>query len=199
MWLQVTSKALSLHLGWLLWAFHAGQVSWSWSLSISFIREYDHCRSSQGVLLVKNLPANAGDVKEAGLITGSRRSLGGGHDNPLQYSCLNNPVDRGVCWATVHGVTKSPTQLKQLSTHPRVHFSLFWRTVLLGIRFLVDKCLNFSICIYWPTVFWLTKLYIYVRLCQALVATCRTFSCGMWDLVPWLRMEPETPALGTQS
>ena len=45
------------------------------------------------------------------------RSPGGGHDNPLQYSCLENPMDRGAWWATVHGVTKSQTWLKWLSTH----------------------------------------------------------------------------------
>ena len=52
---------------------------------------------------VKNLPASAGD---AGLISGSGRSAGEGNDNPLQYSCLGNPMDRGAWWATVHGVTK---------------------------------------------------------------------------------------------
>ena len=51
---------------------------------------------------------HAGDP---GLIHGSGRSPGGGHSNPLQYSCLENPVDRGAWWATVHGVTKSPTRL----------------------------------------------------------------------------------------
>ena len=48
------------------------------------------------VLVVKNLPANAGEVREEGLIPGSGRSLGEGNDNPLQYSCLENPMDRGA-------------------------------------------------------------------------------------------------------
>jgi len=56
-------------------------------------------------LLVKNLPANVGDV---GLIPGLGRSLGG-HGNPLQYSCLENPINRGVWQAAVHGVAKSRT------------------------------------------------------------------------------------------
>ena len=56
--------------------------------------------------MVKNLPANAGDV---GLIPGSGRCPGGGHGNLLQYSCLKNPMDRGAWQATVHGVTKSQT------------------------------------------------------------------------------------------
>ena len=65
--------------------------------------------------MVKNLPANAGDVRDSGLIPGLGRSLGGGHGNPLQYSCLENPMDRGA-WqeATVHGVAKSQTQLSEL-------------------------------------------------------------------------------------
>jgi len=53
--------------------------------------------------VVKNLPANAGDLRDTGSIPGSKRSPGGGHDNPLQYPCLENPMDRGVWWATVHG------------------------------------------------------------------------------------------------
>ena len=65
-------------------------------------------------LVVKNPPANAGDIREAGLIPGLRRSPGGGHGNP---SCLENPTDRGAWWAMVHSVTKSRAQLKQLSTH----------------------------------------------------------------------------------
>ena len=55
-------------------------------------------------LVVKNPPANAGDVRDAGLIPGLGRSPGGGHGNPLQYSSLENPMDRGACWATVLGL-----------------------------------------------------------------------------------------------
>ena len=67
-------------------------------------------------LVVKNLTANAGDIRVMGLIPGSGRSPGGGHDNPLQYFCLENPMDRGAWWATVHKVAKSQTQLKRLTT-----------------------------------------------------------------------------------
>ena len=66
------------------------------------------------VLVIKNLPANAGDIRDAGLIPESGRSPGGGHGNPLQYSCLENSMDRGAQRATVHRVTQSQTQL---STH----------------------------------------------------------------------------------
>ena len=55
-------------------------------------------------IVVKNLPAKAGDTRDAGLILGSRGSPGEGHDNPLQYSCLENPMDRGAWWATVHRI-----------------------------------------------------------------------------------------------
>ena len=65
---------------------------------------------------VKNLLAKAGDVRDAGSIPGLERSPGGGHDNPLQYSCLENSMGRGARQATVHGVAKSWTQPKQLST-----------------------------------------------------------------------------------
>ena len=62
---------------------------------------------SQVVLVVKNLRANTGDVRNTGLIPGSGRSLGGGHGSPLQYSCLEDPMDRETWWAIVYRVTKS--------------------------------------------------------------------------------------------
>ena len=67
---------------------------------------------SKVTLVVKNPPANAGDVRDAGSIPGSGRSPGGGHDNPLQYSCLESPMDRGAWWAMVQRVAKSWTRLK---------------------------------------------------------------------------------------
>ena len=63
--------------------------------------------ASQVVLVVKNLPANAGEVRDIGSFPGSGRSPGGGNGNPLQYSCLENPMDREVWQDTVHGVTES--------------------------------------------------------------------------------------------
>ena len=57
-----------------------------------------------GGSVIKNLPANVEDVRDVGSIPGSRRSPGRGHSNPLQYSCLENLMDRGAWWATVHGV-----------------------------------------------------------------------------------------------
>ena len=61
------------------------------------------------VLVVKNLPASAGDVGDTGLIPRSGRSPGGGHGNPLQYSCLENPMDREAWRSAAHGVRKSQT------------------------------------------------------------------------------------------
>ena len=60
--------------------------------------------ASQVVLVTKNLPDNAGDIKMLVLFLGWKDPHGGGHGNPLQYSCLENPMDREAWWATVHGV-----------------------------------------------------------------------------------------------
>ena len=73
--------------------------------------------ASQMVPVVKNLTANAGDIRDAGSGPASGRFPGGRHGNPLQYSWLEIPMDRGAWWATVHGVTKSWTWLKWLSMH----------------------------------------------------------------------------------
>ena len=72
---------------------------------------YSDCRASHVVLVVKNPPANAGDIRDARLIPGSGRSPGEGYGTPLQYSCLDNSRDRGAWWATVHGVAKSWTRM----------------------------------------------------------------------------------------
>ena len=71
---------------------------------------------NQVVLVVKNPPVNAGNIRDVGSIPGLGRFPGGEHGNLLQYSCLENPMDRGAWQTTVHGVAKSHTQLKQLST-----------------------------------------------------------------------------------
>ena len=68
--------------------------------------------------VVKNPPANAGDIGDAGSIPGSERSPGKANSNALQYPCLENPMDRGAWWATVHGVTKSGPQLRDYTTGP---------------------------------------------------------------------------------
>ena len=75
---------------------------------------------SQVALVVKNPPASVRDIRDAGWIPGLGRSPGVGHSNPLQYSCLENLMDRGAWQATVDGVSKSRIWLKWLSMHPRV-------------------------------------------------------------------------------
>ena len=77
-------------------------------------------RASQVALVVKKLPADTGNVRDASSVPGSGRSPGEGHGNRLQYSCLENPTDRGAQRATVYRVTNSRTWLKWLSTHAHV-------------------------------------------------------------------------------
>ena len=71
--------------------------------------------TSQVALVVKNLPANTADLRDTDSTPGSGRSPGRGHGNPLQYSCLENPMDRGTWQAIVLRVTKSQTKLKRLN------------------------------------------------------------------------------------
>ena len=71
----------------------------------------------QVALMVKNPTTNAWDIRDVDSIPGSGRSLGGGHSNPLQHSCLENPMDQGAWWAIVHRVAKCQTWLKRLSMH----------------------------------------------------------------------------------
>ena len=77
--------------------------------------------ASQVALVVKNLPANTGDIRDKSSIPGSGRSSGGRHGNRLQYSCLENSLHRGAWWTTVHRVAKSQTQLKPISMHACTH------------------------------------------------------------------------------
>ena len=73
--------------------------------------------SLPGGALVRNLSANAGDARDTGLVPGSGRSHGGGNGNPLQYSCLGNPMDRGAWRAIVHWVEESQTRLNYFHFH----------------------------------------------------------------------------------
>ena len=123
---------MSLNLAWLLPSRHLpvgkwGLTGWAKSsrwdaemLKVELVMcqswENKHSGASQVALVVKNPPANAGDVRDKGLIPGLGRSPRAGHGNPLQYSCLENPMDRRARQTTVHGVTKSRTQLRRLRT-----------------------------------------------------------------------------------
>ena len=109
------------------------RASWVWTLSSLIWADilstckiyvtmpkkcYSHGKfgASKMALVVRNLPANAGDAIDAGSVPGLRRCPAEGHGNPLQYSSLGSPMDTGAKWVRVHRVAKSWTQLKQLST-----------------------------------------------------------------------------------
>ena len=85
---------------------------------------YNDSRASQVVLVVKNPPANSGDIRDEGLIPGSGRSPGGGHGNPVWYSCLENPMDRGALQATVftgsHRVGHNWSDLARMYNDPNI-------------------------------------------------------------------------------
>ena len=76
-------------------------------------------RASQVVLGIKKPPDNSGDIRDRGSVLELGRSPGGGHGNPLQCSCLENPMDRGAWWAKAQRVAKSQTRLKRQSMHAR--------------------------------------------------------------------------------
>ena len=99
---------------------------------------------SPGCAVVKNLPANAGNISDVGLIPGSGRAPKGGHGNLLHYSCLKNSMNRGTWWATVHRVIKSRTRLsdKHTHTHSAYHtcisfqalFSTYYDSIWIDIK-----------------------------------------------------------------
>ena len=114
--------------------------------------------SFQVALAIKSPPVSAGDIRDVGSIPGSGRSLRGGHGNLLRYPCLENPMDRGAWWATVLRVTKSQTQLKQLSmhvharthththTHTYIYNSVLYRalTFICMYRYSMELCNQFT-------------------------------------------------------
>ena len=125
-----SSSAIPSHLG------NPGAVY----VAVHSLGYLDSLWVSQVAQWVKNQPATVGDV---GSIPGSGRSPGGGHGNSLQYSCLESPMDRGVWWATICGVTRSWTRLKRLSTAYRAHVG--WglmapKTQTLPFSILVKGC-----------------------------------------------------------
>ena len=102
------------------------RVGHDWATITNFTRQYSVSRASQVALVIKNLLANAGGIRDTSLIRGFGRSPGLGHGNPLQYySCLENLLNRGAWWAMVHKVTKSQTRLKQLIKSDKLRF-IFW-------------------------------------------------------------------------
>ena len=143
-------------------------------------------------LLVKNLPASAGDIRDMGSVLGLERSPGGGQGSPLQYSCLESPIDRGAWQATVHRVAKSCTWLKQLSTQitESVYQSLETNTAL-SIKYkakfkkqknrilLEVQKMSFYVTL---SIFHLTICFIMIRIYNFPDFFC-TFNLVLWVIV----------------
>ena len=79
--------------------------------------------------MVKNPPANAGDTRDLGSITMLGRAPGGGNDSPFQYSCSENPMDRGAWWSTVHGITKET----DMTEHTHYYFILSYSKIMVHV------------------------------------------------------------------
>ena len=108
-----------------------------------------HSWASQAVLVVKSSPANAGDIRDVGLVPELGRSPGGGPGNLLQYSCLENPMDRGAWQAIVHGVTKNWTWLKQPCQHVyKGHNNVFRFCTLKTLFIMVSTVINNTVGIF---------------------------------------------------
>ena len=103
-------------------SFNYKDVNVKWEKFIRVI--YSFLKGFLGGAVVKNQPASAGNARDVSLILGSGGSPGVGNGNPLQYSCLENSMDRGAWWITIHGVTKSRTRLTHIhtSTYQSVSF-----------------------------------------------------------------------------
>ena len=103
---------------------HPGAFLWAFPLSPTYLPALGIAR--WWPLVMKNLPASAGDIRNTGSIPVLGRSLGGGHGNPLQYSYLENPMDRGAWWATIRRVAQSQIRLKCLSTYALCWYLPSW-------------------------------------------------------------------------
>ena len=137
--------------------------------------------ASQVALVVKNPPANAGDMRDVSLIPGSGRFPGGGHGNPLQCSWLENPMDRGFWRAAAHGVAQNRTWLNRLSTHNtfnQTHFrsnpsSTTFCVILSKSRFLFDLCFTLKRDIKMSSTYSQNKYYVPLCLGHSLIVVIR--------------------------
>ena len=131
----------------------------------------------------------AGDIRDMGSIPGSRRSPGGWHGNPLQNSSLENPMDRGAWWATVHRVAQSRTQLKWLSMHSCVYHVHIYLYIYIHFHFQKSrKCVS---TIKLKRYIWLP--YKKAMSWQLLIKSCAgIFSQSLWILEVMLIIFPKT-------
>ena len=152
--------------------------------------------------MVKNPPVSAGYTRASGLILGLGRSPGAGNGNLLQYSCLGHPMDRGSWRATVHGVAKSQTQLKELSTHGHTwspgDSSCAWLTFwspqhgILPIVGTASVSLNVCRLIRMRLSFW---AWITIHISGLLPQACFRYSVsGLFPVIPLLFCSLFSPA-----
>ena len=126
-----------------------------------YIYKHTHIWASQVVLMVKNPPANAGDIRDAGLIPGLGRSPGGGHGNSLQYSCLENPTDRGA-WEPP--VTESRTWLTGLGSAHSQFSALFFDLVITTSWRVISENSSFFFFFFCLCLYFLSLLLIFICL-----------------------------------
>ena len=143
-------------------------------------------------LVVKNPPANAGEVRDAGSVPGSERSPGAGHGNPLHYSCLENPVVRWAWRAAAHGVAKSPTQLKRLSMHHTLCSTQFLTFLLLIFLFFHLQS-NFAFSPHvtllsqlWPWALLLVRSWMFLLCCFIFPRIMHLFQLPVGGAPAWI-------------
>ena len=112
------------------------------TVQAEYVQAHANTRASQVMPVVKNLPANAGDIRDVTLISGSGRYSGGGHATHPSILAWRIPMDKGVWWAIVHNIAKSQTWLKQLSMHANAglifamknQFFDWWKSVIFEVK-----------------------------------------------------------------
>ena len=109
--------------------------------------------------MVKNWPANAGDIRDSDSIPGSGRSPGAGNGNPLQCSCLDNPRDGGAWWTAVYGVAQSRTRMKRLSIYLTISFFRFFSHI---DHYRISSSIPLLSSRYLFIYFIYTSIYVYV-------------------------------------
>jgi len=153
-WEDLLEEGMAAHssiLAWrILWTEESGRLQFMGPQRVRLDWITISVGGFPGELVVKNPLANAGNVRDMASIPGSGRSPGGRHGNPLQYSCLEHPIDRGAWRATLHRVAKSQTRLKQLSMHAHTPLSeLLFNSMVTAPYFSIQFYLKMYRCQSW--------------------------------------------------